>query len=366
MKFTVQRETLLKPLQVVSGVVERRQTLPILSNVLLNISSAGLGVTATDLEVEIVVTTPLDGSDAGRTTLPARKFNDICRALPEGALIDVSIEKDRAVLRSGKSRFVLSTLPAADFPSIEELRPLLTFEIEQAKLKRLIEKTQFAMAHQDVRYYLNGLLLEVSTDSLRTIATDGHRLAFCQTAVSLQLEESQSIIIPRKGITELLRLLTDSDQKVLVQLSTNHIRVDGAGLRFTSKLIDGRFPDYQRVIPHNADKLVIVNREALRHAVQRTSILTNEKYRSIRLQLESRMLRVWAHNPEQEEAEEELAVDYAGTTLEIGFNSNYLLEALAAITSSEIELKLSDPNSCCLIQAVGDTDCKYVVMPMRL
>ena len=366
MKFTIQREAILKPLQTVSGVVERRQTLPILSNVLVDVSPDGLAMTATDLEVEMRVVTALDSPQGGRTTLPARKFMDICRALPEGAQLDIAVEKERAVIKSAKSRFVLSTLPAAEFPNIDEMRPVLEFSIPQSGLKRLIERTQFAMANQDVRYYLNGLLLEVGSEELRAVATDGHRLAYCSAQNSLNIEENHSVIIPRKGISELHRLLLDSDENVRVQIGTNHIRVMTEELKFTSKLIDGRFPDYQRVIPQNPDKLVIADRDTLRQAVQRTSILTNEKYRSIRLQLEAQTLKVLAHNPEQEEAEEEINVDYAGPGLEIGFNSTYILDALAAVTSEEIELRLSDPNSCCLIQAVGDSQCKYVVMPMRL
>ncbi len=366
MKFIIQREAILKPLQIVSGVVERRQTLPILSNVLIDVSPEGLALTATDLEVEMRVNTPLDMPQGGKTTLPARKFMDICRALPEGAVLEVTVDKDRAVIKSAKSRFVLATLPPAEFPNIEEMRPVLEFSIAQGLLKRLIERTQFAMANQDVRYYLNGLLLEVGGEELRAIATDGHRLAYCSTQNSIKTEENQNIIIPRKGVNELQRLLSDTDQLVQVQIGTNHIRVMTEELKFTSKLIDGHFPDYQRVIPQNPDKLIISDRETLRQAVQRTSILTNEKYRSIRLQLEPQSLKVLAHNPEQEEAEEEIAVDYTGPGLEIGFNSTYILDALAAVTGDDVELRLSDSNSCCLIQGVGDTRCKYVVMPMRL
>lgn len=366
MKFTIQREALLKPLQVVGGVVERRQTLPILSNVLLDISSRSLAITATDLEVEIVAHTSLDSAEGGKTTLPARKFIDICRALPEEAVLEILVEKDRATLKSGKSRFVLSTLPAAEFPSIEDIRPVFSFSVEQAVLRRLIEKTQFAMAHQDVRYYLNGLLFEVGSGSLRTVATDGHRLAYCEVSTPIDIEENQSVIIPRKGVGELYKLLNDHGGMVTVELAPNHIRTASDTLKFSSKLIDGRFPDYQRVIPHQADKRVILDREALRQAVQRTSILTNEKYRSIRLQLEPGTLRVWAHNPEQEEAEEELVVDYSGTSLEIGFNASYLLDALQAVSGQKVEVHLSDSNSCCLIQGIGESKCKYVVMPMRL
>jgi DNA polymerase-3 subunit beta len=366
MKFTIQREAILKPLQLISGVVERRQTLPILANVLLKADSDSLTLTATDLEVELVVSTGLDGTDGGSTTLPARKFMDICRALPEGASLEISVDKERALIRSGKSRFVLATLPASEFPAVDEIRPVLSFSMEQSKLKRLIERTQFAMAHQDVRYYLNGLLLEVSNGELRAVATDGHRLAYCQQASPIEVDENQQVIVPRKGVMELQKLLEDSEQTVEIEIGPNHMRMSAADLRFTSKLIDGRFPDYQRVIPQNTDKVVVANREDLRQAVLRTSILTNEKYRSIRLQLEPNVLRVLAHNPEQEEAEEEVGVDYSGASLEIGFNSTYVLDALQAVADDNVEIRLSDANSCCLIHAPGADDSKYVVMPMRL
>jgi DNA polymerase-3 subunit beta len=366
MKFTIQREAILKPLQLIGGVVERRQTLPILANVLLKAESDSLTLTATDLEVELVVSTGLDGTEAGNTTLPARKFMDICRALPEGAMLDISVEKERVLIRSGKSRFILASLPASEFPAVDEIRTQLNFSIEQNKLKQLIERTQFAMAHQDVRYYLNGLLLEVGDGELRAVATDGHRLAFCQLASPIKYDENQQIIIPRKGIMELQKLLEETEQTVEIEIGPNHIRMNAADLRFTSKLIDGRFPDYQRVIPQNTDKILVANREDLRQAVLRTSILTNEKYRSIRFQLEPNTLRVLAHNPEQEEAEEEVSVDYAGASLEIGFNATYVLDALQAVVDDNVEIRLSDANSCCLIHAPGADDCKYVVMPMRL
>lgn len=366
MKFKVQREDVLRPLQLVGGVVERRQTLPILSNVLLDATQDRLAITATDLELEMVVHTSLDGAEAGRTTLPARKFMDICRALPDGSMLDIVIEKDRAVLRSGKSRFVLSTLPAAEFPSIEALRETLSFAVPQKLLKSLIERTQFAMAQQDVRYYLNGLLIELADGELRAVATDGHRLALCKGPIDTDFKENQQIIVPRKGVAELSRLLEDTELPLEVQIGSNHIRVATPSFSFTSKLIDGRFPDYQRVIPHGTDKHVIADRNSLRQALVRTSILSNEKYRSIRLALAQGSLRVLAHNPEQEEAEEELGVNYDGGNLEIGFNANYLLDALGTVTSDDIHIKLSDPNSCCLIHGEEADDCKYVIMPMRL
>ncbi|MEJ2572863.1 MAG: DNA polymerase III subunit beta [Gammaproteobacteria bacterium] len=366
MKFTIQRESILRPLQLIGGVVERRQTLPILSNVLLKADSDRLTMTATDLEVELVISTGLDGTEAGSTTLPARKFMDICRALPDASSLEISLDKDRAVIRSGKSRFVLATLPAEEFPAVDDIRPQFNFSITQSRLKRLIERTHFAMAHQDVRYYLNGLLFEVANSDLRAVATDGHRLAFCQQESPVESEEIQQIIVPRKGVMELQKLLGESNDLAEVQIGTNHLRVVTDEMRFSSKLIDGRFPDYQRVIPQNTDKVVIAEREGLRQAVLRTSILTNEKYRSIRLQLESGTLRVLAHNPEQEEAEEEVAVDYDGANLEIGFNATYILDALQAVADDNVEIRLSDSNSCCLIHAPKAEDCKYVVMPMRL
>ncbi len=366
MKFTIQREAILRPLQMISSVVERRQTLPILSNVLVKAESDNLTLTATDSEVELVVSTDLDGTEAGTTTLPARKFLDICRALPEGAMLDVSLEKDRAIIRSGKSRFILASLPASEFPAVDEIRSHLSFSIEQNSLKQLIEHTQFAMAHQDVRYYLNGLLLEVGGGELCAVATDGHRLAICQMASPIKVDGNQQIIVPRKGVLEIQKLLEETEQAVEIEIGPNHLRMRTTNLRFTTKLIDGRFPDYQRVIPQNTDKSLIANREDLRQAVLRTSILTNEKYRSIRFQLEPNILRVLAHNPEQEEAEEEVSIEYSGANLEIGFNATYVLDALQAVVDENVEIRLSDANSCCLIHVPGADDCRYVVMPMRL
>ena len=372
MKFSISRENLLKPLQLVAGVVERRQTLPILSNVLLNASEEGLSIIATDLEIEMSARTSLDCSTAGSVTLPARKFIDICRALPEQALIEISTESNaeesggRAVMRSGKSRFVLSTLPAAEFPNIGSFESLLEFLIPQAALKTLISSTSFAMAQQDIRYYLNGLLLEMANGRVRAVATDGHRLALNDASVEVRVSETQQIILPRKAVNELSRLLDDSDSLVEVQIGSNHIRLSTPTLGFTSKLIDGRFPDYHRVVPQNGDKIITSDRETLKQALVRTSILSNEKHRSVRLMVTKGSLRLFAHNPEQEQAEEEVAVDYTGVDIEIGFNVNYMVDALSAITTPHIRLILTDPNSCCLIQGVGKEDCKYVVMPMRL
>jgi DNA polymerase-3 subunit beta len=364
MKFTAEREDLLAALQAAIGVVERRQTMPILANVLLGAKEGRVAVTATDLEVELVAHAAVKIAAEGATTVPGRKLLDICRSLPDKATIHFAQEGDRAVIRAGKSRFTLSTLPAGEFPVVEEMNVQQTMEVPQADLKRLLDRTHFSMAQQDVRYYLNGMLLESDGKMLRTVATDGHRLALCEIDLPAK-GKGQQIIVPRKGVLELQRLL-GSDGSLELTVGTNHIRVQIGDIRFTSKLIDGRFPEYGRVIPASPPRVLTADREVLRGALQRTSILSNEKYRGIRLSLKGNALTVQAHNPEQEEAEEEVEVQYDGEDLEVGFNVNYLMDAIAAIEGSEVEIGLSDGNSSCLIKAPGSTGCRYVVMPMRL
>ena len=368
MKFKIQRESILKPLNIVSGVVERRQTLPILSNILLTINDENiLSMTTTDLEVELNSSIQLDDvKEPGEITIPARKLLDICRTLPEGAMVEMSLKGEKLTLKSGKSRFILSTLPVSDFPATEQLKNPLQISITQNNLKSVIARTQFAMAQQDVRYYLNGLLLEVSANKLRAVATDGHRLSLCDTEVSAEVSDVQNVIVPRKGVIELHRLLADNDESVAISLGTNHIRVEFEDIVFTSKLVDGRFPDYARVLPQNVDKIVYSDRETLRQALTRASILSNEKYRGIRIQLKAGEIKAIANNPELEEAEEVIDVEYDGADLEIGFNVNYIIDALSAISSNEVQLGFSDSNSSCLVQPKGDDTCKYVVMPMRL
>ncbi|GMR07893.1 MAG: DNA polymerase III subunit beta [Gammaproteobacteria bacterium] len=366
MNFIINREELLKPLQLVCGVVERRQTLPILSHVLLKLSTDQLSLTATDLEVEMVAHIPQSSTESGELTLPARKFLDICRALPENTDISVAIADDKATIKAGRSRFTLATLPAGDFPGTDDIQDAVEFSLGQLDLKYLIDQTSFAMAHQDVRYYLNGLMLELSDARLRGVATDGHRLAMCDVDAELSMPEVKQSIVPRKGILEMAKLLDDSASPAKVSLSNNHIKVELPVFTFTSKLIDGKFPDYNRVLPEKGDKNLIANNNGLRQALTRASILSNEKYRGVRLQMENNLLRVLANNPEQEEAEEELEVNYQGTALEIGFNVTYLLDAISAITTEDVSILMSDPNSSCLIQAADNDDCRYVVMPMRL
>lgn len=365
MKLSAARDVLLKPLQAVIGVVERRQTMPILSNVLLVARDGTLSVTATDLEVELVAQTELDVKTGGEITVSGRKLLDICRALPEDAKVEINASAEKLNVRSGRSKFSLATLPAAEFPTVEDIKADQTIPLPQEVLVRLIEKTHFSMAQQDVRYYLNGMLLETGGKYVRTVATDGHRLALCQAELDDASLKEQQVIIPRKGVLELQRLMTD-EGILNIELGANHVRIQLDGIRFTSKLIDGRFPEYDRVIPKQSTNELTANRDVLRGALQRTAILSNEKYRGIRLIIRDSGVVLQAHNPEQEEAEEELEVNYSGDDIEIGFNVNYLLDALGAVDSDDVTLSVLDSNSSCLIRDPGSDDCKFVVMPMRL
>ncbi len=367
MNFSISRDTFLNSLQLVAGVVERRQTLPVLSNALFVLEDGKLEITGTDLEVEIVSKAqPTTVEAGGAVTMPARKLFDIVRSLEEGASIEISAEGDRALVQSGRSRFTLGTLPASEFPNLEEGAERCCFDIAQRRLRALIDRVSFAMAQQDVRYYLNGVLFEVTPDYLRLVATDGHRLAMTTELGEGFSEESSQSILPRKGVLELSRLLADSDEVVSVMLGVNHMRLVTDSCRFTSKLVDGKFPDYERVIPRNIDKHVLAGRELLRQSFGRAAILSNEKYRGVRLRLENELLRITANNPEQDVAEEEVAVDYAGESLEIGFNVSYVIDALSTLKEDQVEIGLADSNSSALVQGKGDTSTLYVVMPMRL
>jgi len=365
MKLTAGREALLKPLQAVIGVVERRQTMPILANVLLVAKNGEVSVTATDLEVELVANADVQVDAPGEVTVPGRKFLDICRALPEDAQVSISQSGEKLVIKSGRSKFTLATLPAAEFPTVEDISASQQVVVSQEVLARLLEKTHFSMAQQDVRYYLNGLLLETGGKELRAVATDGHRLALSEVDVEGSKLPEQQVIVPRKGVLELQRLI-GGEGEVTLQLGSNHVRIQLDGIRFTSKLIDGRFPEYERVIPKDTSNARLADRVAFRGALQRTAILSNEKYRGIRLVIREGAMVLQAHNPEQEEAEEELEIQYDGEEIEIGFNVNYLLDALGAIESEEVSLAVVDSNSSCLLREPGKDDCKYVVMPMRL
>jgi DNA polymerase-3 subunit beta len=365
MKLTASREDILTPLQSVIGVVERRQTMPVLANVLLSARDDKLSITGTDLEVELVATNAVSVQVPGEITVPGRKLLDIFKALPEKTSVTLSTEGERVSLKGGKSRFTLSTLPAAEFPLVDEINAQQTLTVSQGEFRRLIDKTHFSMAQQDVRYYLNGMLLETEGKSLRAVATDGHRLALCETELATRAKTAQQVIVPRKGVLELQRIL-GADGNLELAVGTNHVRAQVGNIRFTSKLIDGRFPEYGRVIPANPTKIIEADRDVLRAALQRTAILSNEKYRGIRLVLKTGVLTLQAHNPEQEEAEDQIEVAFEGDEIEVGFNVNYLLDALAAIDSEKVEIGLTDANSSCLIRQPATTTARYVVMPMRL
>ncbi|MCW6556242.1 DNA polymerase III subunit beta [Yersinia ruckeri] len=366
MKFIIEREHLLKPLQQVSSPLGGRPTLPILGNLLLQVTEGSLLLTGTDLEMEMVARVTLSHPhEQGATTVPARKFFDIWRGLPEGAEITVALDGDRLLVRSGRSRFSLSTLPAADFPNLDDWQSEVEFMLPQATLKRLIESTQFSMAHQDVRYYLNGMLFETEGEELRTVATDGHRLAVCSMPIGQSLP-SHSVIVPRKGVMELVRLLDGGDTLLRLQIGSNNIRAHVGDFIFTSKLVDGRFPDYRRVLPKNPDKTLEAGCDLLKQAFARAAILSNEKFRGVRLYVSHNQLKITANNPEQEEAEEILDVSYEGTEMEIGFNVSYVLDVLNTLKCEDVRLLLTDSVSSVQIEDSASQAAAYVVMPMRL
>ena len=367
MKFSINRELLLKPLLLVSGAVERKSTLPILGNILFHVSDQSLTLTATDLELEMVAYAVVDNQgDEGKLTIPARKLLDICKSLPENSMIKFTAQDDTVKLSSGRSRYSLSTLPATDFPNIEEWKGDVEFKLLKSELLRLIESTHFSMANQDVRYYLNGMSIESEGSEIRSVATDGHRLAICKISnVSLTLPARQ-VIVPRKGILEIIRLLSPVDEEVDVFLGSNHIRIIDSEFSFTSKLVDGRFPDYRRVLPRNGDKIFITDKEQLRQVLSRASILSNEKFKGVRLNFSNALLKITANNPEQEQAEEELEINFPYENLEVGFNVSYVLDVLSAIKDEQVKFTLADANSSVVIEGANSGEALYVVMPMRL
>jgi DNA polymerase-3 subunit beta len=366
MRFSLQREVFLKPLAQVVNVVERRQTLPVLANLLVQVKAGQLSLTGTDLEVEMVSRIGVDDAQDGETTIPARKLFEIVRALPDGSKVTVSQAAEKITVQAGRSRFTLSTLPANDFPSIDEVEATERVRVPEAALKELIERTAFAMAQQDVRYYLNGLLFDLREASLRCVATDGHRLALCEAALDAGASTKRQIIVPRKGVTELQRLLEGGERELELEMGRSHLRVKRDDVTFTSKLIDGRFPDYEAVIPIGADKEVRIDREVLRASLQRAAILSNEKYRGVRIEVSPGQLKISAHNPEQEEAQEEVEAETRVSDLAVGFNVNYLLDALTALRDENVVLALRDANSSALVREASNERCRHVVMPLRL
>lgn len=360
----------MTPLQHVVGAVERRQTSPILGNVLLEADNGYMTITATDSEIEMQARVDMHTDQSGSTTVPARKLLEICRHLPESVRIDFSLTGEKAILKSGRSRFTLATLPAAEFPQVEALESPQKITVTAETLHQCIRNTAFSMAQQDVRFYLNGLLLEIGSERLSCVATDGHRLAYSQCATEAEPETPVRAIIPRKSVTELVRLLGAAEQDTVVDLSvtTQHLQIQVGGVRISTKLIDGRFPDYNRVIPIDGNKEIVVDCQSLKQCLTRASVLSNEKYRGVRVALKSGLLTISSNNPDQEEAIDELEVDYSGDSTEIGFNVTYLLDVLNILESELVRLILKDGNSSALLipEAEVNSDNKYVVMPMRL
>ena len=371
MKFQLLRDNAVAPLALTTSVIERRQTLPILSNVLLELDNKGsLRLIGTDLEVEIQIELPTepDAFEHGRSTVSARKFLDICRALPDGSVLKISQQENRLKIQSGHSRFSLQTLSAEDFPRLDEGEHWEErIKLPQAGLRKLLEKTAFSMAQQDVRYFLNGVLLELDEGQLTAVATDGHRLARSTTEVAeAGGADVRQAIVPRKAANELTRFLDGTNDPVTVEMNPNHLRFSRAGAVLTTKVIDGKFPDYQSVVNQKLTETVIADRGELYDVLARTAVLTNEKYRGVRLEVESGNLKVTAHNPDQEEASDEISVEYAGQPIEIGFNVTYLMEALRALSETTVEVHMQDGSSGCLLRAPGDETTQYLIMPMRL
>jgi DNA polymerase-3 subunit beta len=360
------RDAVLRPLQAVSGIVERRHTLPILANVLLEQKDGRLYVTATDLEMQITAHSDLPGKEAQAVTVAARKLQDLLRALPDDALLNIDASGSKMTVRAGRSRFNLQTLPAADYPRIglgkEQLQSLT---LPQRDLRGLLRSVEFAMAQQDIRYYLNGMLLVVDESSLQAVATDGHRLAWSSIRVDGAYQR-QEVILPRKTVLELGKLLADADDPVTIDILAAQVRFRFANVELVSKVVDGKFPDYKRVIPTGHTKQIELARTQLLAALQRAAILSNEKFRGVRIVLAPETLKIICTNSEQEEAEEELEIVYSGEPLDIGFNITYLLDVLQNLGTDQVLLAFGDANSSALVAVRDRDDYKYVVMPMRI
>ncbi|MBF7683773.1 DNA polymerase III subunit beta [Acinetobacter sp. B5B] len=382
MHLKIAKESLLNVLSHVVGVVERRHTLNILSNVKMTATQQALTITGSDLEVELVASVPfVDGAclKTGETTLPARKLMDICKSLPAAALIDLQITDDlRCILKSGSSRFILGTLPAEDYPllSTDGVQGSRV-EVAQKSLKRLFEKTAFAMAVQDVRFYLTGTLLEIDSTQLRAVTTDGHRLALAETVAQSHLDQPLQAIIPRKAVGELQRLLSLDEQPLVLFIGRELLNIGinipnrdkeqgDVTVRFTTKLIDGKFPDYKRVIPRGGDKQVMIGHDVFKQSLQRVAILSNEKLRGVFLNFYTDTLKLRANNPEQDEASEDLMIQYPHDTLEMSFNAQYLLDVLNVLDGDDVRMTMSEANQSVLVQDPAYPDQTYVVMPMRV
>ena len=364
----IERDALLKPLQAVTGIVEKRHTLPILSNVLIERKQGSLTMVATDLEIQVAARMELGkgpGEDTG-LTVSARKLQEILRALPDGSEAALEVQNNRLQVRSGKSRFNLQTLPVGDFPAMAEPEAAQAkVSMPQKALRELLLLVQYAMAQQDIRYYLNGLLLVLEGGQVKVIATDGHRLSYAARPLG-QSQEKREVILPRKAVLELSRLLADSDEPVTIDIFGAVVRFGFGGTVLTTKIIDGKFPDYTRVVPTNYQKRFSIQRQALLQSLQRAAILSNEKFRGVRWMVAAGSLRISCTNNDQEEAQEELEINYGGDALDIGFNITYVLDVLNNVQSDAVECAFGDANSSMLVTVPDNTEFRYVVMPMRI
>ena len=368
MKFSIKREALLKPLQLVTGVVERRQTKPILSHLLLAAEGKLLTLIGTDTEVELHGLVHIDNPVKSGTqiTLPGKKFLDICRSLPENSTIELAEEKGRVTVSCGRSRFTMASLPPQDFPRAPEQNTVMNFEIKQSELRQLIEKTSFAIPQQDVRQYLNGLLFEVKDGAIQTLATDGHRLAVHSIPAPVVDSSFAQVIIPRKGVFELLRLLEDSDETVAVSFNDNLVHIKGGNFVLISKLISGKFPNYNKIIPKRGDKKVAINCNELKQSLTRVGILSNELFRSVHFKLNKNNLVLTTNNPDQEEAVEELSIDYKEENLDIIFNIGYFVDILNTVETENINIFLKKGDNGVVIEEDNSKpNCLYVLMPIR-
>jgi DNA polymerase-3 subunit beta len=361
------RDELLGPLSAVSGIIERRHTLPILSNVLIERGAGALSFLATDIEIQITARGTVEPSGEARAvTVGARKLVDILRALPDGAEVTLQQQDKRMLVKAGKSRFALQMLPAEDFPRLAKPSgEAARFTLPQKAFRKLLSLVQYAMAQQDIRYYLNGLLMVVEDKTLRLVATDGHRLAYAQMTLEAKLPR-QEVIVPRKTVLELAKLLADSDAELKVEISATQAAFSFGSVELVSKLVDGKFPDYTRVIPTGHKNQLAISRDVLRQALSRAAILSNEKFRGVRWVLTDGSLKIVSSNTEQEEAEETIEVGYKGDALDIGFNVNYLLDVLNNVAGTDVECRFGDSASSALLSFPSEADFKYVVMPMRI
>lgn len=366
MIFNIQRETLLHPLSQINGVVEKKQTLAILGNFYIKAYEGVLSITASDSEVEMVGTCQADIIEEGEITVPARKFFDICRALQDGAIINFSEETNKCVLQSGKSKFSLSTLSGKEYPLIKNIETYDSLNLETNVLKELLNQSSFCMAVQDVRYFLNGLLFEIDDNKIRCVAADGHRLALSETDFNNDNNINKQLLIPRKGVLELLKLIRDKNQEIKINVGKNHINFICDTISLTSKLIDGNFPDYQTVIPLHMDKTLVTDKSLLKSALQRVAILSNEQYKGVKLNINNNSMKIVGHNPEQEQAEEVIEVESDIEDIQTGFNVTYLLDAINAIEGDKIMFNFKDALSSCLIKHPEDNSCRLVVMPIRI